>query len=690
MNEGIAVLIYVSGNIDSLPFQHEKMRDYISKLKSVGVYRHFTELEELRLALSEESSRTNPATILAHYCSSEEAGIVKDLTKHSTNTTVIDLFGEVFFPHSNEMELANAKAIDVVRLAISAAKKRGSSSIESTSDVERKIAVIGGGISGISAAIELAKNDVEVYLIEKEDSLGGHMKGLHKIYPLMCPAQCSLEFYLPMVLNNNHVKIFLNSEVRKINGHGGKYGIEILTHSPDNEKITSVTVGSMIVATGWKPFDPAAIPNYQYGKSKNIVTNWEFENNGLRDDLLKKKVDRKDFSVLFIQCVGSRDSRYLPYCSGVCCNVSFKQIEYVKEKIPDARIFVSYIDLRTPQTYEMFYQSILEKYQDVVLIRGKPGEIVQDPKNGTIGVHIDDTLRNREWDLNPDLVVLATGMVPNNDEIASVMNVPITGNGFPENHLQCNPYLSQKNGVYFAGTAMSPSDISTSVMSSLGASMKAFTYINRLPNEVHAQIENAKCDICKRCIEECPQKVLYLGVKGYPEVATSGCEACGICMGACPDQAISLPTIGPAIMNGWISILSKSAQAKNEPLILALFCKNDAYPLLQKMVSRGFKYPANYRIIPVPCAGSVNTRWISEAIIKGINGVLVVGCRENQCHFVNGAKYAAGRVENLQNSLENELKLGGHRVRFANINMNDESVLERTMESFYHKIKERR
>ncbi len=686
--EGIRVLVYISNDLDCSIFQPDRMKEYISKLKSVANFSYVSSVKDVASIFSEGVSQEHSGTVLAYYCKEEQTKLISGLVSQSKirNVVTVDLNQEVFLPHRDEKDLANAKAIDIVRMAISSTKKRAEIELEDVQKCEKSIAVIGGGISGITAAIELSKNNVKVYLIEKASSLGGHLDGLYKMYPLMCPAQCSLEFYLPMVLNNDNIEVFLDSEVVKISGHGGKYEVEVRTQASQGGKNSQITVGSIIVATGWKSFDPSVIPNYKYGRYRNVVTNWEFENDNIRTELLKKRDGKSEFSVLFIQCVGSRDSRFLPYCSGVCCNVSFKQIEYIKEKIPDARVFISYIDLRTPQTYEMFYQSMLEKHQDIVLIRGKPGEITYNSHDEGLAVHVEDTLRNRTWDLNPDLIVLATGMVPNNGEIANILNIPLSGNGFPVNHIQCNPYLSQKNGIYFAGSSLAPSDVSSSITTSLGAAMKACTYINRKSTNAHAQIDRVKCEVCKRCIEECPHNALYIDEKGYPEVSAAGCEACGICMGACPDQAISLITINPSLVNGWISILSKSAQPKENTLIIAFLCKNDAYPLLQKMVSHGFRYPANYRIIPVPCAGSVNMKWISEALIKGLGGVLVVGCKEDQCHYVRGSKYAANRISNLQSSLENELRIGGHRVAFANINLNDEDLLAQTLTDFYETI----
>lgn len=687
----IGAIVYVSGDSETSFFKEDEITERISKLKSVQDFRYIkNDVENAISAVDDLCGKELSGLIVAYCCSDEESKKIHNhaASKDSVNLLLVDLYSEVFLPHRDQVEMANWKTIDMIRIAISASKKNVANRDETIHGIERSVAIIGGGISGISSALELAKNDVNVFLIEKESVLGGHLRDLYKIYPLMCPAQCSLEFHVPMLQGKDNVKVFLNSEVTGISGYGGNYKIELRTSAEDRDVINQIEVSSIIVATGWKSFNPSVIPNYGYGKYENIVTNLEFEDREVREKLLKKKDGHKEFSALFIQCVGSRDQRYLPYCSGICCNIAFKQIDYVKEKYPNAKIYVSYVDLRTPQNYELFYQSMAEKYPDIIMIRGKPGEISLDDSSGKLSANIEDTLRNERCNLNPDLVVLATGMIPNNKEIAAMAGIPLDKDGFPENHIQCNPYLSQGNGIYFAGSSMAPMDISSSIMSSLGASMKSYTYVNRSRNELRPAIETYKCDVCKRCIEECPQKALHLGSAQYPEISASGCEGCGVCMGACPNQAISLPSINPSLVNGWVSILSKTAQSKDQPLILAFLCKNDAYPLLQNMVANGFQYPANYRMIPVPCAGSVNMKWVSEALIKGIDGVLVVGCKESQCHYVTGSKLASVRVSNLGNTLENELKMGKNKLSFENISLNDQEKLADVLNGFVSLVKD--
>jgi heterodisulfide reductase subunit A-like polyferredoxin/coenzyme F420-reducing hydrogenase delta subunit len=687
MNDGVCVFVYVSSILDNTLFQANIMREYISKLKSVAKYYPVTKIENFQSILQETINENFSKFIIAYYSEEEETKKIRNIIKKLSikNVVFVDLYHEVFLPHSDEIDLANAKAIDIVRMAIFSIRNNPSSKYDEKLTNEKNIAIFGGGIAGITAAIELSKNNVNIYLIEKEKYLGGALNSLDKIYPLMCPAQCSLEFYLSMIEKRDNINVILDATVRKIQKYGNKYEIELITSSRTDNSI-KITVGAIIIATGWKPFDPSILPNYQYGKYKNIVTNWEFEKKEIRKKLLKSR-EGKPFTVLFIQCVGSRDERFLPYCSNICCNITFKQVKYVKEEIPDAKIFISYIDLRTPHTYEAFYQSILKEFPDIILIRGKPGEITYNSLSEELEVYIEDTLRNKFWSLQPDLIVLAVGMLPNNREIANLLNIPLIENGYPQNHIQCNPYLSLREGVFFGGCSLSPMDISNSIISSLGAAMKAYTYINKTNDIIHALIDITKCDICKRCIEECPFQAIYLGEKGYPEVTPFGCEACGICMGACPQQAISLPTLSPTLVNGWISILSKSAQPKDQPLIIAFMCKNDAFPLLQKMVAHGFKYPANYRIIPVPCAGSVNPKWIAESLIKGIKGVLVIGCKESQCHYVKGSQLAQIRISNLKDYLENEIKMKGNNVLFANIGFEDEEFLAKLLLDFYNNIK---
>ena len=216
----------------------------------------------------------------------------------------------------------------------------------------------------------------------------------------------------------------------------------------------------MVVAAGWDPFDPTPIKELGYGRLKNVVTNVEFET--LARD--QKALLRGAQDVVFIQCVGSRDERHLPYCSDVCCMVSVKQALFVKEANPEARVYVLYNDIRTPGEYEDLYRKA--RREGVLFIKGIPSELKQDDAGG-IALSVFDTVAGERLDITAGLVVLATGMKPSKGvaDLKDKIGIPLNGNNFVESHLQCHPQDTRREAVFSAGCCRTPMDVAGAIES---------------------------------------------------------------------------------------------------------------------------------------------------------------------------------------------------------------------------------
>jgi quinone-modifying oxidoreductase subunit QmoA len=227
-------------------------------------------------------------------------------------------------------------------------------------------------------------------------------------------------------------------------------------------------VGSVILATGWEPYDAAKLDNLGFGKYPNVITNVMMERLAAPDGPTHGKIvrptDGKEVnSIAFVQCAGSRDENHLPYCSSVCCSASLKQVTYIKEQNPDAKVFIFYIDIRTPGILEDFYLKI-KGYEGLSLVKGKVAKIEEDPQTKDLTVEAEDISSNSKVREKVEMVVLATGIVPTTAKTRISAEITYDNYGF---------IASEMPGIYAAGCAKRPADVATSVQDATGAALKA-------------------------------------------------------------------------------------------------------------------------------------------------------------------------------------------------------------------------
>lgn len=457
-------------------------------------------------------------------------------------------------------------------------------------------------------------------------------------------------------------------------------------HLDETSQEVQVNVGSIIVATGWEAYDAARVERYGYGRYANVVTNLEFErlaalNGPTRGNLVRLSDGAPVERIAFIQCVGSRDVEHLPYCSQICCGVTLKQIAYVREKSPDAHITVFYMDMRAIGELETLYRDAQEKH-NALFIRGNPFEIVEQGEAKTLLIRAEDTLSARQIEIPADLVVLATGLQPNAELNRFSTELSATTH-FANGHVQCFPYDWRRTGIYAAGCAQGPMDVATSIKSAGGAAMKAMATLRQeIPVRPTVPVlDTNKCDKCKRCMEECPFDAWYWDASGYPAPDYLKCRQCGICQGGCPLRVISLKNFSIKQIAAMIQAVNPSFAGQGEPSILAFLCMNDAYPAADLAGEKGYVYPANIVTIPVPCAGSVNVAWVNDALINGIDGVVIAGCATDQCHFFHGSWLAQTRLENMRETLT-RMRIEAERVRMINLGITDGKAFAQFVESF--------
>jgi len=409
------------------------------------------------------------------------------------------------------------------------------------------ILVVGGGISGLTAALEAAEVGNDVFLIDKNPYFGGRVAQLNEYFPKMCPPSCGLEINFKRIQNNRRIRTYTMATVSAINGTPGNYEVSLeiapryvnsnctacgdctvacpdeidnpfnfgmnkckaayLPHemafprryviekgalSADGAEAVkgsckynavdldmqtetvTLNVASIVWATGWNPYDPVKIDNLKFNESEAIVTNMMVERMAAPSGPTGGKIvvpgsNKEPESIAFVQCAGSRDENHLEYCSYICCTATFKQMNYIRAQYPEAKIYVFYIDLRTPGKYEKFREKLMAD-ENASFIKGKVADIVIED-DGSVTVVAEDAVSSAKVEQKVDLAVLATGMQPTSVDSQPPQGVTLDDNGF---------VLSDyEKGMIGAGCAKKAADVVTTTQSSTAAALKAIQVSRR-------------------------------------------------------------------------------------------------------------------------------------------------------------------------------------------------------------------
>ncbi len=694
-------------------------------------------------------------------CSPEGLDLIKnDISAEGVNTIVIAAcsprvkYREFSFP-GNVVERSNirefvawtqepktedtqALAEDYMRIGITKAKNCELPEPFLLEEMDKSVLVIGGGISGMTSALGAADAGYNVILVEKQEELGGWAKKMHRqlpqSYPFESPEKPTVNDTIDKVKGHSNIKVFTSSEIEKIAGVPGMYDVSIKTAGGTEQ----VKAGSVILAAGWKPYDASRLEHLGYGKCENVITNIQMEEIAAEGGITRPSDGRKAKRVAFIQCAGSRDANHLPYCSSVCCLTSLKQASYVRESDPDAIAYILYKDMRTPGQYELFYK----KMQDDPGIMLTKGEVVDvtEGANGNLEITLKDTFLGESIKLEADLVVLATGMVPNTTIESDVLaewkkkfdeqlaasggkpdpNAPLEPHkvpnilhleyrqgpelpqlteayGYPDSNYICFQYETRRTGIYAAGSIRQPMHMLGSIEDAMGASLKAIQCIEATANgyavhprawdQTYPEVNLQKCTSCKRCTEECPFGAIEEDEKGTPFHKMTRCRRCGTCLGSCPERVINFKDFSINM----ISSMFKSLDVPEEGLrLIGLACENDAYPALDSLALNRSRMNPAYRFVPVRCLGNLNLAWIADALSRGIDGMILLGCKfgENyQCHFVRGSELANERLGKLQETL-GRLMLEPERVKLVQLSIQEYDMLPGILDEFADELAE--
>ncbi|MBS7616075.1 CoB--CoM heterodisulfide reductase iron-sulfur subunit A family protein [Candidatus Bathyarchaeota archaeon] len=433
--------------------------------------------------------------------------------------------------HMHEPEEATEKAKDLVRSVV--AKARLLKPLKNpTVKVTPVGLVIGGGVSGMTAALELANQGFEVHLVEREKELGGHLKKIYYVLEGEDPQEY-LRRLVKAVMEHERIHVYLGASVVEVNGFVGNFKSKILHNGEEKQ----VEHGIVIVATGATEYKPK---EYLYGEDTRVLTQHELE-----EKLAEGKFNAK--KVVMIQCVGARNEER-PNCARICCGQAIKNALKIKELNPDADVYVLYKDVRSYGFKEEYYREAAAKGVLFISYSDEKKPKVTN-ESGKLKLAFWEPVLKQEIQMEPDIVVLSAATIPNpdNKRIAEMLKVPLTKDGFfLEAHMKLRPVDFQTDGVFLCGMAHSPKFIEESISQACAAAARAATILSKKELEMEgivANVDEDLCSGCRICEYLCPYGAIEMKEKDGKLVAhviEALCKGCGVCGTACPTKAIIL------------------------------------------------------------------------------------------------------------------------------------------------------
>lgn len=518
----------------------ERLKDYFSKFPSVTVSEDYPFLcsEPGQNMISESIEKQGLDRVIIASCTPSLHGdLFKDLLKKSDLNPFL-LRRVSIREHcswiGDDVEKNTEKAKRLILAGLYSASHYVPLE-EKRVDVTKSALIIGGGVSGLSAAVFLSKMGMQVYLVEKEAELGGQVRNIKDIWPARQDGAVIIEQMVGEIAHRENVEVLTSTAIKSFEGSFGNYTATLDTPSGERK----VIAGGVIVAAGFSPFDPRIKPELQYGKDDRIITTLDFEKNSSTISLPDKP------RVAILHCVGSRDEQIgKPYCSRVCCINALRVGEAVKEKFQDSYVESFYMDVRAhPRGGEEYFEDTQEK--GVLFTRANIAEI--EPTLKGLLLRGEDTLLGEPFEREFDLAVLSIGMSPpvDNKLIASLLKITLDKDKFfLEAHIKLRPFDTAVKGIFIAGSCSGPKDVEESINHGRASAVKLFGFLNlgyAFVDPFIASVDPKRCSGCRMCETACVAKAIKFDeVKRVVHVEEAACMGCGLCNATCPSSAISL------------------------------------------------------------------------------------------------------------------------------------------------------
>lgn len=443
-----------------------------------------------------------------------------------------------------DRESATQKAKDLIRAAINRVSYHEELNRRSV-QINPATLVLGGGIAGISAALEIAEAKKQVYLVEQTNRLGGRMADLDVTYPFMTSAQQLLKPKIEAVTHHPNITVFLESKVEETFGYIGNFECKVIDRQG---KETAIKYGNLVIATGLESFDPTPVENYGYGKLANVVTSVEFEKM-LKAGKIETREGKIPRHVAIIHCVGSLNPDYHEYCSRTCCMTALKYANQVCLALPGTSVYDLYTDMRAfGKGCEEMYAATSHRQVMFMMFDKDDLPVVKKAGAGdacNMIVEMNEMLSGEAVLVPADMVVLMVAAEAQKDakKVTHAAGISMCGNQFfIEKHPKLDPVATTTDGVYIVGCCQGPKDIPDSVAQARAAAARILATITQQMVEVEvttAVVDEDLCCGCQTCIKVCPYSAISFDAeKKVSRVNEVLCKGCGTCGSTCPTGAI--------------------------------------------------------------------------------------------------------------------------------------------------------
>jgi len=486
-------------------------------------------------------------------------GVAERAGLNPYNYVQVNVREQCSWAHSDHPEQASYKAAGLIRAGIKKVTK--SEALEQIRITAHKsVLIIGAGVSGMKAAIDLARMGNQVFLVEKTDHTGGHLAGKGSLFPTEETGVNIVEKLTRQIKSFTNITLFTDATVEKVTGSLGNFKAEVHV-GKERKEVMHLPAGSLLVTTGFESYTPSE-NEYGFGTSGRVITLSRL-NEVLNENPKELTVEgQKVRTVAFIYCVGMRQTKgENKYCSRVCCTSAIHTSLSIHERFSGIKAYHLYRDIRTYGKQEILYEKSSKAGDIYLMFQEKdPPQVTTSAKG--ISISVKDSLSSKRLlELEADLVVLVTGMVPRSDsqEIASKLKIPIGSDRFfNEIHPKLRPVETVINGVFLGGSCQGPKNIQESVQSSLSAAAKINAIIRKETIELEpiiAKIDETACTWCGKCQEVCEYDAIFqieTNGKVVASVNEAVCKGCGICAPVCPADAIDIAQYTNSEIEGMI------------------------------------------------------------------------------------------------------------------------------------------
>ena len=549
---------------------------------------------------------------------------------------------QVSWVHMKEPEIATQKAQDLVKMGVAKAALLEEGQ-EIRLPVKTDCLVIGGGMSGMNAALSVADQGFNAYIVEKESRLGGVLNQIcfishdnHK-----SPAARVVKAKVDQVQSHSNIKVFIDTQIESVQGYIGNYKVRLQPNGYESSE--KLDISTIIVATGMQEIEPEG--QFEYGNDPRVITQLQL------DSKLRNKQLGDVKNVVMVSCVNSKNENR--GCCNIGCHTSVKNAIAVKHLCKDADVHILYRDMSLIKEEGTAQQ--LAKRLGVKFLRFPDDRYPEVRKeNGNLKISVYDLLVGKEFELASDLIVLTTAFKGNDsvEQVKGLLKVSSNPDGFfQESHVKLGPLEFATDGVSLAGCAKAPMTFKESSEAGIGAAMKASIPMQKGFIEAEgivADIDLTDCSQCGLCSKRCPYSAIKVDEEENPDVIKALCKGCGLCAADCPNECISIVHYSDEQV---FAQVAAALEEEAEKKIIAFVCHWCALGGVDMAGVSRLQYPSNARLIRVMCSARVSMKMMQRPFELGAAGVLVAGCEFPTCHYIEGNYAAEKRLKRAQKKL---------------------------------------